>query len=282
MNIVIIIYTINWVYRLYEEYIVLFKKFIDKYYSKILDINIKYYDINIDDEEADKYRRAFAKGDKKEIQYFKTLIQKYSKDKQKEIMSKLSNLSRYGFCKSHAFSYAQLIWKLAYMKAHNPIEFWKATLNNCQSSYKKWVHYYEAKLAGVDYTKSLLKKDDVSIYASNRRNKINDYSIQQQLQKYGYWIMKNNDFFPGCYFHSKENGTFHFNGIIASLRMIKMNKNKRLMLYIGVDKKKYIQVNIENIKYFDNKKIGIEGIGKMISNEDKICYIITATEYKFY
>jgi DNA polymerase III alpha subunit len=238
--------------------------------------------INIDDEEADKYRRAFAKGDKKEIQYFKTLIQKYSKDKQKEIMSKLSNLSRYGFCKSHAFSYAQLIWKLAYMKAHNPIEFWKATLNNCQSSYKKWVHYYEAKLAGVDYTKSLLKKDDVSIYASNRRNKINDYSIQQQLQKYGYWIMKNNDFFPGCYLHTKENGTFYFNGIIASLRMIKMNKNKRLMLFIGVDKKKYIQVNVENIKYFDNKKIGIEGIGKMITDEDKICSIITTTEYKFY
>ena len=238
--------------------------------------------INIDDEEADKYRRAFAKGDKKEIQYFKTLIQKYSKDKQKEIMSKLSNLSRYGFCKSHAFSYAQLIWKLAYMKAHNPIEFWKATLNNCQSSYKKWVHYYEAKLSGVDYTKSLLKKDDVSIYASNRRNKINDLSIQQQLQKYGYWIMKNNDFFPGCYLHSKENGTFRFNGIIASLRMIKKNKNKRLMLFIGVDKKKYIQVNVENIKYFDNKKIGIEGIGKMITDEDKICSIITATEYKFY
>jgi superfamily II DNA or RNA helicase len=238
--------------------------------------------INIDDEEADKYRRAFAKGDKKEIQHFKTLIQKYSKDKQKEIMTKLSNLSRYGFCKSHAFSYAQLIWKLAYMKAHNPIEFWKATLNNCQSSYKKWVHYYEAKLAGVDYTTTLLKKDDVSIYASNRRNKINDLSIQQQLQKYGYWIMKNNDFFPGCYLHSKENGTFHFNGIIASLRMIKMNKNKRLMLFIGVDKKKYIQVNVENIKYFDNKKIGIEGCGKMITDEDKICYIITATQYKFY
>ena len=45
MNILIVIYTINWVYRLYEEYIVLFKKFIDKYYSKILDININYYDI---------------------------------------------------------------------------------------------------------------------------------------------------------------------------------------------------------------------------------------------
>ena len=70
MNILIIIYTINWVYRLYEEYIVLFKKFIDKHYSKILDINIQYYDINIDDERSlmdkldfDNYDRIFYSGD---------------------------------------------------------------------------------------------------------------------------------------------------------------------------------------------------------------------------
>ena len=52
MNILIIIYTINWVYKLYEEYIFLFKKFIERYYSKIIDININYYDINIDDEKS--------------------------------------------------------------------------------------------------------------------------------------------------------------------------------------------------------------------------------------
>jgi DNA polymerase III alpha subunit len=110
-------------------------------------------------------------------------------------LRKLSNLSRYSFCKAHAFSYAQLIWKLAYMKCHRPFfisqseikncshykfalriymspyDFWKATLNNCQSSYKKWVHMYEARIAGVDVYKKNLKKDDVSVYARNRRNK---------------------------------------------------------------------------------------------------------------
>jgi hypothetical protein len=49
MNILIIIYTINWVYRLYEEYIISLKKFIEKYYDKIIDININYYDIDIYD-----------------------------------------------------------------------------------------------------------------------------------------------------------------------------------------------------------------------------------------
>lgn len=237
--------------------------------------------LNIDDEKADKYRRAFAKGDKKMIEDFKNQIQHFPKEKQKDMMKKLSNLARYGFCKSHAFSYAQLIWKLAYMKAHHPLDFWKATLNNCQSSYKKWVHYYEAYIAGVDYTKELLKRDDISIYASNRRKKIESYTVQEQLKKYGYWIIKKKDFFPGCYI-SKKQDIYHFNGIIASSRMTKFKKNKKLMLFIGVGMKKYIQVNIDNIKYFDTTKIGIEGTGEFISDLDKKCFIITSSKYKFY
>jgi hypothetical protein len=167
------------------------------------------------------------------------------------------------------------------MKAHHPYNFWKATLNNCQSSYKKWVHLYEAKLAGVDYSKQLLKRDDVSIYAQNRRKKIEDYPQFQQLQKYGYWIMDNDDFFPGCYYHIK-NGIYYFNGIIASHRLSKHKKNKKLMLFLGVDKKKYIQLNIENIKYFDIKKIGIEGTGICITDVDEKCSIITAIKYNYY
>jgi hypothetical protein len=206
--------------------------------------------LNIDDEKADNYRRAFAKGDKKGINEFKEKIQHFSKDKQKEIMQKLSKLSRYGFCKSHAFSYAQLIWKLAYLKAHHPYEFWKATLNNCVSSYKKWVHYYEAKLVGIDFSKEMLKKNDISIYASNRKKKIELFTPQEQLRKFGYWIIHKNDFFPGCYYSFKKE-IHSFNGIIASSKITKFGKNKNLILFIGVDKKKYIQIIIENIKFFD-------------------------------
>jgi superfamily II DNA or RNA helicase len=238
--------------------------------------------LKIDDEKADQYRRAFAKGDKKIINEFKEHIKQFPNEKQKDIMKKFSHLSRYGFCKSHAFSYAQLIWQLAYMKANSPYQFWKATLNNCQSSYKKWVHYYEAKLAGVDYSKELLKKNDVSIYASNRRKKIENYTVHEQLKKYGYWIIKNDDFFPDCYMSIKKDDTYHFNGIIASSRTIKNKKSKKLMLFIGVAKQTYIQINIDNIRYFDIKYIGIEGIGKAITDTDKICSIITATKYNFY
>ena len=128
-------------------------------------------DFQISDAEADKFRRGFTKGCKETINEFKNLICHLPREEQKNIMKKFSNLSRYGFCKSHALSYAQLIYKLAYMKANQPKKFWVSTLNNCVSSYKKWVHLYEAKLAGVDIN-NIKNNQDISIYASNRRKKI--------------------------------------------------------------------------------------------------------------
>jgi hypothetical protein len=44
MKILILIITINWVYRLYEEYIISFKKFIKKYYNNNITFDIEYYD----------------------------------------------------------------------------------------------------------------------------------------------------------------------------------------------------------------------------------------------
>ena len=243
--------------------------------------------LHIDDDKADNYRRAFAKGDTDKIREFKELLRErsYSADKQKMIMKKLSNLARYGFCKSHAFSYAQLIWKLAYMKAHKPKTFWKATLNNCVSSYKKWVHYYEASLVGIDVSNNVLKRDDVSIYAVNRRRKVETHTLTEQLRKYGYWIIKDKEFFPGCYLEIRYDDEYHFNGIIASYRMIKSYKGakkKKLILFIGVGTRKYIEININDIKYFDNKKIGIKGIGYPNNESDRQCSIITTSKYRFY
>ncbi len=70
----------------------------------------------ISEADGDRLRRGFAKGDRKAIAEFRGIIAHFPVDKQKEMVRKLSNLSRYSFCKAHAFSYAQLIWKLAYMK----------------------------------------------------------------------------------------------------------------------------------------------------------------------
>lgn len=238
-------------------------------------------EFNLSDADADKYRRGFTKGAKDVINEFREMVKHFSKERQREMMKKFSNLARYGFCKAHAFSYAQLIYKLAYMKANFPHDFWRATLNNCESSYRKWVHLYEAKLAGVDLSFTNIQKNDVSIYAMNRRKKIGTLTPQLQLQKYGYWNMVNSDFFPGCYLNI-EGDNYDFNGIIASHRLINSKNEKNLMLFIGVETKKYIQVNISNIKFFNTKFIGIKGKGAPLNELDKECNIIHCEEYTFY
>ena len=145
------------------------------------------------------------------------------------------------------------------------------------------MHYYEARLAGVDITKQLLKKDDISIYANNRRKKIENLNYHQQLQKYGYWVMNSSDFFPGCFLNI-VNDVYHFNGIIASSRLYKGSKKSgsKLLLFIGVDKKKYMQIIVENIKFFDRKNIGIIGYGKSETILEKECHVVHCKQYKFY
>ena len=90
-----------------------------------------------------------------------------------DLLSKLKNLRLYSFCKSHSYSYAQLVYKLAYQKAHNPTKFWKSTIKHVSSSYRKWVHLYEACRNGVDIH-SHIHKSNCSVYAEHKKNKFND------------------------------------------------------------------------------------------------------------
>ena len=216
--------------------------------------------VGCDEEVADKLRRGYCKGKRECID----LLQKYLDKKpvmvRRRIKNILNNLTKYGFCKAHAFSYAQLIWQLAYQKTHKPKKFWKSTLKNIDTCYRKWVHIYEAKCNGIKP-----KQRQKSIYAE-RRNK-NCFELKNpllQLQKYGYWIMNDDNFFPNCYGY-KSNGYYHFKGLIASSRLIN-RKKKILILFVGIDKQKYIEVTIQGKFYFDSKKVIIKGKGIQLNN----------------
>ena len=118
------------------------------------------------------------------------LLEKYISKKNPSIKSRirniLSDLRKYGFCKAHALSYAQLVWQLAYQKAHNPQKFWIATLKNVQSCYRKWVHIYEAKCNYV----SVNNKKHKSIYSINKQKKMdNKITLLDQLKKF--WVLEN-------------------------------------------------------------------------------------------
>ena len=193
--------------------------------------------IGCDEELADKIRRGYTKNDTKSIE----IIEKYLKGKKyserKDIKSILNNLRKYGFCKAHALSYAQLVWQLAYKKAHQPKQFWRSTLKTINSYYKKWVHIYEAKCVGVSYENNHQHK---SIYAKKKNNKllISNINKIEQIKKYGVWNMDNADFLDECYYNEKDMN-IEFKGLIASSKMLNYGKNKKLY-YLFVSKRENI------------------------------------------
>ena len=213
---------------------------------------------------ADKFRRCISKNkwDEKNKELYDNLMNKINRTDRTYIEDTLANLRKYSFCKSHSYSYAQLVYKLAYEKTHNKKKFWKSTLKNTHSSYRKWVHLYEARLAGVNVNRYILKKNDLSIYAQNRLKKFNDLSIDDQLRRYGYWDMSTKDFYPNSYFYEKSKGVFYFGGLIASSRMLSYGDNGSVIMSIGVGPGKYIEI-IASPKTYRNNSIGVKGRAKI-------------------
>ena len=229
--------------------------------------------MNCDEELADKYRRGFAKSNQKVINQ---LTEQATSSFHKKLLEQLKNLRCYSFCKSHALSYAQLVWKLAYLKKKYPKAFWKSTLLYTQTSYKKWVHYYEAHLVGINFHHVLFQKDK-SVYSNKKKEKFSQLSCYEQLRQYGYWDIQDEQFFPNCYFLKQEDKV-SFRGIIASSRVLSHNKKSHtynIVYFIGVGKGHYIEVLFLGSKYsFKDKYIGLYGQADTYNKKNN-CYETT-------
>jgi len=162
--------------------------------------------INCNEADADQYRKAFAKNRfQKKAEFEKRLIKTNPELKEEDIefiIIQLEQLQAYSFCKSHAISYAKLVWALAYQKVYQPKLFWLATLNNCNSSFRKWVHFREAHKAGITlnigkapwYLKDTGGKTELVCSGMQRRFSVNDVD---DYFRYGYWT--GNDFLNGMF-----------------------------------------------------------------------------------
>lgn len=230
--------------------------------------------IGCEEEDADKYRKGFAKNDKKVINEFIEKSKNLNISKYDEKLKMLKNLRKYSFCKSHSISYAQLVLALAYQKVYKTKEFWLSTLNHNNSSYKKWVHFNEAKCAGWNLTlgqRPWKVQGNKLVSTTTFHNKEYPDNSLQQLKVWGYWTSK--EFIPGMYY--KENGNcVEFRGLIATHRSIKREDKIITMINIGYDNRKYIDITT----YFYLKVgrgIFIEGTGvkennSIIANKIKV------------
>jgi hypothetical protein len=224
--------------------------------------------VNCSEAEADRVRRCYAKVDGEGMKQFEKLLEdkQVDEDTRKSLLKCLKNLSKYSFCKSHAFSYAQLVYQLAYYKYHQPQTFWSAVMKHSESMYKKWVHKYEARLAGVENT----NQREISIYAQNRRKKIHTLTNSlEQLKQYGYWLMKNSDFPSFCFMYQNLQGQWVIQGLVASYKQIRKSKPVCIVC-LGVGKKQYIELQLPNLEFMHTKWIFCRALAKCLDSQQKI------------
>jgi len=240
--------------------------------------------INCPESVADIYRKAFTKNKYKQISIFKNILDDLHKEDKEFIIDRLSNLKKYSFCKSHAYSYAKLVWALAYQKYHDPINFWLATLNHCHTMYRTWVHFQCAK----QFMKLTLGKRpwiiENNTLISKYKNKISNLSKEEEYKMYGYWTSDDYliDAFINVDFVNEKLLNIKFKGLIACGRQYKTYNSKLTFITIGYKKDKFVELVIDGICYFGGYDY-IEGTGIIKNPKNKIYESnINVTKYKLY
>ncbi|MBS1231199.1 MAG: DNA-directed polymerase PolC [Bacteroidetes bacterium] len=107
--------------------------------------------------DADTLRRAMSGKyrSKQEMQrivdkFFSNCSEKgYSEEITKEVWRQIESFAGYSFSKAHSASYAVESFQSLYLKAHFPLEFMVAVINNFGGFYRTWVYVHEARRYGA-------------------------------------------------------------------------------------------------------------------------------------
>jgi DNA-directed DNA polymerase III PolC len=111
----------------------------------------------LDLSDADTLRRAMSgkhrsKEEMKRIvnRFFSNCREKgYSEEVTKEVWRQIESFAGYSFSKAHSASYAVESFQSLWLKAHYPLEFMVAVINNFGGFYRTWVYVHEAKRSGA-------------------------------------------------------------------------------------------------------------------------------------
>ncbi|MCJ7449110.1 MAG: DNA polymerase III subunit alpha [Bacteroidales bacterium] len=107
--------------------------------------------------DADTLRRAMS-GKYRSKQEMRRIVERffsncrekgYSEEITKEVWRQIESFAGYSFSKAHSASYAVESFQSLYLKAHFPLEFMVAVINNFGGFYRTWVYVHEAKRFGA-------------------------------------------------------------------------------------------------------------------------------------
>jgi DNA polymerase III alpha subunit len=200
--------------------------------------------ISVNAYEADMYRRAFAKRNEEKVMEFMARLGDHPDREQ--IRQEMQSLAGFGLCRAHAVNLGRLIWALAWQKAHNPREFWRAALKHCQGSYACWVYRNEAKRAGWDlrelgFTNWITEDPVVS------------------FQEHGAW--NSPGFLPGMGVRNLYLDRYEFAGIVANSRVFRRDPKKYIhFITLGVGEGEYLDLIVDRpVKYGNGSVIVGQG-----------------------
>ena len=242
--------------------------------------------LDCDEATADQWRKIFAKEKRDQIRkfYVKMSLKGHSRELCQNTIDDLEMLSYYSFCKSHAISYAQLVWALAWHKVYNPHRFWIAVLNHNHSEYRKWVLWRETFLSGLQLTResgpwtlgtrngkpAVIGKNssEQSLLFKTKNQNISDF------KNLGYWLSDN--FFDTCglwilpqqRIDSMFSGTkdVKFRGLIACCRVYKRD-TLLTFITIGTSNGTFYDLTIEGSRNDLFAYAVVEGKGQLNDNE---------------
>lgn len=93
----------------------------------------------------------------------------YSEEVTKEVWRQIESFAGYSFSKAHSASYAVESFQSLWLKAHYPLEFMVAVINNFGGFYRTWVYVHEAKRSGATIGLPCVNKSNykTTIYGSD-------------------------------------------------------------------------------------------------------------------
>ncbi len=121
-------------------------------------IKVCHHFAGLDLADADVLRRAMSGKyrSKKEFEriaekFFSNCREKgYPDELTSEVWRQISSFAGYSFSKAHSASYAVESYQSLYLKAHYPLEFMVAVINNFGGFYRGWVYFNEARRCGAN------------------------------------------------------------------------------------------------------------------------------------
>ena len=131
----------------------------------------------LDLSDADTLRRAMS-GKYRSKQEMQRIVEKffcncrqkgYSEEVTKEVWRQIESFAGYSFSKAHSASYAVESFQSLYLKAHFPLEFMVAVINNFGGFYRTWVYVHEARRFGANIELPCVNKSryKTSIYGTD-------------------------------------------------------------------------------------------------------------------